>query len=435
MIQPKFWLPVLSFVAGAALPALAADEPAYVPLAKGSVTFNKDIAPLVFTNCTSCHRPGEVAPFTLQSYQDVKKHAKLIARVTADRSMPPWKADEGTEKFHDARLLSAQQIGLIQQWAGEGALEGKAADLPPAPKFESGWQSGTPDVVIEPTESYTLAPEGDDIYRCFVVPSNYTEDRWVSMMEVRPSNRAVVHHVIVYLDTSGQARKKDAADAGPGYTSFGGPGFPPVGTLGGWAPGNLPRRLPQGVGIRLPKGADIVLQVHYHRSGKEEVDRSKIGIYFCDGPVDKELHVLPLASPTLDIPPGAKNYETQASFPSPLDATVLNVSPHMHLLGRNMTVTMTLPDGTEKKFVRVPDWDFNWQTTYTFKEPVKIPAGSTISLVAHYDNSTDNPRNPSNPPRQTTWGEETRDEMCIAFFGFTIDAEHLNVNTTKPADK
>ena len=276
-----------------------------------------------------------------------------------------------------------------------------------------------------------MGAEGDDIYRCFVVPSNFAEDRWVSAMEVRPGNSLVVHHVIVYLDTSGQARKKDAADAGPGYTSFGGPGFTPVGTLGGWAPGNFPRRLPQGIGSRLPKGADIVLQVHYHRSGKEEIDRTKIGLYFCEGPVDKELHILPLAQPDLNIPPGEKNYEAKASFTSPIDATVLSIAPHMHLLARDMTVWATLPDGTKKKLVRVPDWDFNWQTSYVFKEPVKIPAGSTLSLVAHYDNSTDNPRNPSNPPRLTTWGEETRDEMCIAFFGFTLDAEHL----AKPADK
>ncbi len=429
MTYAKFWLAALSLVA--ALPVLAADEPVYVPVAKGSVTFNKQIAPIVFENCSTCHRPGEVAPFTLQSYKDVKKHAKLIARVTGDRSMPPWKADEGKEKFHDARRLSAQEIGLIQQWANDGAPEGKAADLPPAPKFASGWQSGTPDLVVEPSESYTLGAEGEDIYRCFVVPSSFAEDRWVSAMEVRPGNRAVVHHVIVYLDTSGQARKKDAADAGPGYTSFGGPGFTPVGTLGGWAPGNLPRRLPQGVGSRLPKGADIVLQVHYHRSGKEEIDRSKIGLYFCEGPVDKELRILPLAPLILSIPPGEKNHEVKASFPSPIDATVLSIAPHMHLLARDMTVWATLPDGTRKDLVRVPDWDFNWQTTYTFKEPVKIPAGSMISLVAHYDNSTDNPRNPSNPPRLTGWGEETRDEMCIAFFGFTIDAEHL----AKPADK
>ena len=424
MMRLQFWFAALSFCAVAARPVLA-DEPAYVPLPKGSVTFNKDIAPIVYANCSNCHRPNEVAPFTLQSYADVKKHARLIARVTADRSMPPWKADEGAEKFHDARRLSAQQIGLIQQWADDGAPEGKAADAPPSPKFEDGWQAGPPDAVFEPSESYTLAAEGDDIYRCFVVKSNFAEDRWVSAMEVRPGNRLVVHHVIVYLDTNGQARKKDEADAGPGYTSFGGPGFPPAGTLGGWAPGNFPRRLPQGVGIKLPKGADVVLQVHYHRSGKEEVDRSKIGVYFCDAPVDKELHVLPLAQLALNIPPGEKNYEAKVSFPVPLDVTVLHVVPHMHLLGRDMTVTTTLPDGTTKKLVNVPDWDFNWQTTYAFKDPVKIPAGSKVSLVAHYDNSTDNPRNPNNPPRLTKWGEETTDEMCIAFFGFTRDDEHL----------
>jgi hypothetical protein len=400
-------------------------DAASVPVAKGAPTFNKHIAPIVFENCTSCHRPDEVAPFSLMNYQDVKKRAKMIALVTEKRLMPPWKADEGREKFHDARLLSDQQIDTIKQWAAGGAPEGNAADLPPLPKYTSGWQMGQPDAVFEPDEDYSLAAEGEDIYRCFVVPADYKEDRYVSAMEVRPGNRSIVHHVIVYIDTSGKARQKDAADPGPGYTSFGGVGFSAAGTLGGWAPGNLPRRLPPGVGILLPKGADLVFQVHYHRSGKVETDRTKIGVYFAEGPVDKKMHVLPLLSPILRIPPGEKNYEAKASFPVLFDATVLSVMPHMHLLGRDMTVTATLPDGTEKKLVRVPDWDFNWQTTYVLNQPMKLPRGARVSLVAHYDNSTDNPRNPSNPPRLATWGEETTDEMCIAFIAFTADAEHL----------
>ena len=402
-----------------------AAQAGYVPLQKGAVTFNKDIAPIIFENCTSCHRPGEVAPFSLMNYQDVKKRAKLIHLVTETRAMPPWKADEGAEKFHDARRLSEAQIGLIKQWNDEGAIEGKAEDLPPLPKFNSEWTLGQPDAVFEPAEAYPLGAEGEDIYRCFVVPSNTTEDRYVSAMEVRPDNKVAVHHVIVYLDTSGKAREKDAADPAPGYTSFGGPGFNAVGTLGGWAPGNLPRRLPEGVGIHLPKGADIVLQVHYHRTGKPETDRTKIGVYFTEGPVDKQMRVFPLVALPLRIPAGEKNYEAKAALPVPADVTVLGVMPHMHLVARDMTVNATLPDGTKQKMVSVPDWDFNWQTTYYFKEPVKLPAGTWLNLVAHYDNSADNPRNPNNPPKQVTWGEETTDEMCIAFFFYTVNSEHL----------
>lgn len=423
-------LTALAGLRGGALPAGAAnDAPAFVPLTKGAPTFNKDIAPIVYDNCSSCHHPGEVAPFSLMTYQDVQKRAKQIALVTSDHVMPPWKADEGQEKFHDARLLSAGQINTIKQWTDAGTPEGNVADLPAAPKFNSDWHLGEPDAAFEPTASYTLAAEGDDIYRCFVLPTNYDADRWISAMEVRPGNRTVVHHVLVFLDTSGKARQKEqqknAADTQPGYTSGGGPGFMPSGYLGAWAPGNEQRRLPDGIGFRLPKGADIVLQVHYHRSGKAEIDHTKIALYFSQKPVDKEMHVLPLLPFGLNIDAGDKNSEATAQFPALFDATLWHVSPHMHLLGHDMTVSATLPDGTEKKLVTVPDWDFNWQTTYAFQEPVKLPRGSMVKLRAHFDNSTDNPRNPNNPPRPVKWGERTSDEMCIAFLDFTVDSEHL----------
>lgn len=411
--------------------AAAPREVAYLARKAGTLTYNRDIAPIVYRNCVSCHRAGEVAPFALTRYADVKKRARQIAAVTQRRFMPPWKADSHGE-FQDERRLTAEQIGMIGQWAAEGAPEGRAADLPPAPKFTEGWELGPPDVVVEPSESYTLAAEGADVYRCFVVPTQYPEDRYVAAIEVRPGNRAVVHHMIAYLDSSGAARKLDAADAGPGYTSFGGVGFPASGALGGWAPGNQPRRLPAGTGTLLPKGADIVMQVHYHKSGKPETDRTKMGLYFAKGAVDKRLRLLPIAGRPLRIPAGAANHVASANMPIMGDITVLQVTPHMHLLGREMTVTATLPDGTAKPLVRVPDWDFNWQTTYCFQEPLKLPRGSRISLTARYDNSAGNPLNPNNPPREVTWGEQTTDEMCLAFVGYTVDAEQLSKGSTVP---
>jgi hypothetical protein len=372
-------------------------DAAYVPLPKGSVTFNRHIAPIVFTNCSPCHRTGEVAPFALLNYDDTKKRAKQIALVTQSRYMPPWKADEGREKFHDARRLSNQEIGLIQQWARDGAPQGDAKDLPPTPKFSTGWGLGEPDAVFEPANEYSLAAEGDDVYRCFVLPTNYAEDRYLSAYEIRSGNRKIVHHVIAFLDTQGRARKLDEADAGPGYTSFGGVGFNPSGTLGGWAPGISPQRLPQGVGILLPKGADIVLQVHYHKSGKPEIDRTKIGVYFAKEPIDKQLRVAPIANPGIRIPAGNKNYQARASMTSPADISVLQVTPHMHLLGRDIAVNATLPDKSQQKVVRVPDWDFNWQTTYTLRQPIKLPAGSRVEVEAHYDNSEENINNPNTP--------------------------------------
>ncbi len=411
--------------ASRAFPASPKNDEAFVPVAKGSVTW-KHIAPIIYENCSTCHRPGEVAPFSLLSYKDAKKRAMQIAMVTQSRFMPPWKADEGREKFVGAHRLSAREIASIAQWAKDGAPEGKSADAPMAPKFAAGWQNSEPDAVFEATPSaYRIKAEGDDVYRCFVIPTNYAQDRFVSSIEVRPQNRMVVHHVIAYLDTTGEARKRDAADEGPGYTSFGGIGVTPSGTLGGWVPGLSPSIAPQGSGILLPKGADIVLQVHYHPSGKPETDLTKIGLYFSKGEIDKRIRTMMVLNPLLRIPAGEANYQTAATKTVPRDITVLSVTPHMHYLGKEMQVRATLPDGTTQKLVRVPDWDFNWQMIYELKQPAKLPAGTRIDLTARYDNSPDNIANPSSPPQTVTWGEQTRDEMCLAFLSYTVDSEHL----------
>jgi mono/diheme cytochrome c family protein len=388
-------------------------------------TFDKDIAPIVFKNCAVCHRTGEVAPFSLLTYHDVSKRAKQIARVTGGGIMPPWKAEAGFGEFSNDRHLTPQQIAVIQQWVSSGAAEGDAADLPATPKFPEGWTLGTPDVVLEPDEDYTLAAEGGDLYRCFVIPTKLAEDHYISALEVRPGNRKVVHHVIVHFDTTGRARELDALDPGPGYTSFGGVGFKSSGMIGGWAPGNYPSFLPDGIGRFLPKNADLVVQVHYHRSGKVETDRTKVALYFAKGPVDKRIRSRPLAKLALRIPAGDSNYVVHASMPVLFNVTAYRVTPHMHLLGREMKVTATLPDGTLVPLVHVQNWDFNWQTGYDFKTPLRLPAGSRVDLEARYDNSSGNPVNPNNPPRLVTWGEQTTDEMCIAFLSFTLDSEHL----------
>ena len=398
-------------------------------MAQTAPTFDKDIAPIVFKNCAVCHRPGEVAPFSLLTYHDVSKRAKQIGRVTGEGIMPPWKAEAGFGEFSNDRHLTTQEIAIIQQWVESGAAEGDAADLPAMPKFPEGWTLGKPDVILEPDEDYTLAAEGGDLYRCFVIPTKLTEDHYIRAIVVRPGNRKVVHHVIVHFDTTGRARELDAADPGPGYTSFGGVGFRSSGMIGGWAPGNYPSFLPDGIGRFLPKDADLVVQVHYHRSGKVETDRTKVALYFTKGQVDKRIRAFPLAKLALRIPAGDSNYVVHASMPVRFDATVYRVTPHMHLLGRDMKVTATLPDGTLIPLVHVQNWDFNWQTGYDFKTPLHLPAGSRVDLEARFDNSSGNPLNPNNPPRVVTWGEQTTDEMCIVFLGFTIDREHLTKGT------
>lgn len=422
--------PVLYAAVGNLVPQNATHT-ALVPMASSVAyadappTFNKDIAPILFSNCSSCHRPGEVAPFSLLSYEDAKKRARLIADVTAQKLMPPWHADEGREKFRDAHLLTDEQIALFRKWAESGTPQGEPKDLLPLPKFTDGWRTGDPDYIADPGEDYTLAAEGNDVYRCFVVKTNFPEDRYVSSIEVRPGNRKVVHHLIAYLDTSGRAQELDAKDPGPGYTSFGGPGFTPNGALGGWAPGNEAYPTPAGVGWLLPKGASIILQVHYHKSGKAETDRTRMGLHFVNGPVDKRVRWLTVVNPLFRIPPGEEKHTVRAVQMVPVDSTVYAVMPHMHLLGQSADVTATLPDGTTQKLVSVPRWDFNWQQTYAFNEPIKLPAGTRIDLVSTYNNAADNPRNPSDPPRPVTWGEQTTDEMCLAFLLYTPDGEHL----------
>jgi len=412
---------------GGARPAPKAHPKVKAAVAPASVTYAHDIAPILYRNCTVCHRAGEVAPFTLASYADARKRARQIALVTQGRVMPPWKADSHGE-FQDERRLTDGQIALLQTWADKGTPEGKASQEPPVPHFPAGWALGQPDMIVTPPRPYTVEAEGRDVYRCYVIPTDFAEDRYVSAVDVHPGNRAVVHHTLVYVDTGGTARRLEAKsqDGSPGYQEGGGIGFLPAGMLGGWAPGSMARRLPADTGILLPKGADIVLEVHYHKDGKPETDQTQVALYFNQGVVARPMHIFPLANTHLRIPPGDKDYALRASLPVIFDATLLTIFPHMHVLGRRMTVTATLPDGTTKPLIDVPDWDFNWQGFYAYKQPVRLPAGSRVDLVAHYDNSEGNPRNPTSPPKLVAWGEQTTDEMCLCYLGFTVDAEHVH---------
>jgi Copper type II ascorbate-dependent monooxygenase, C-terminal domain len=267
------------------------------------------------------------------------------------------------------------------------------------------------------------------MYRCFPIPTNLPSDTYVSAIDIKPGDRQTVHHVIAYIDTSGDSQKLDDADAGPGYTSFGGPGFSITSlsaTLGGWAPGARPVVLPDDVALSLPANSRVVLQVHYHPHGiKTLPDQTQIGIYFAKKKPNKIVRFLPLINQTFTIPPNDPNYPVSASFSAFLPVHLYLIFPHMHLLGRKMHVNATLPNGSEKCLINIDDWDFNWQGMYGFSEPVAIPTGTKLALDAHYDNSTENWRNPNNPPKPVSWGEQTTDEMCIAFIGFTIDAENL----------
>jgi peroxiredoxin len=400
-----------------------------VAAAHPKVTFTRDVAPILQAKCQSCHRPGEIGPFSLLTYEAARPWAGLIKDYTQRRLMPPWKPAEDFGQFADVRRLTDAQVHTIVEWVNEGTPRGDPKDMPPPRQFAEGWMLGKPDLVLDAGDSYEVTSEGRDVYRNFVLPYVPDKDQWVSAVEVRPDQRAVVHHVILYGDPLGKSVELDAADPGPGYTGSGvGPGFFPAEFLGGWAPGNTPRFAPPGIAIRIPAHSHLVLQVHYHKDGKPHRDRTRVGLHFATGPIDKEARALPIVNMGLQIPPGVARQEIRATAHIPTDVTARVVIPHMHLLGREMKITATLPDGAVKPMVWIKDWDFNWQETYVFKEPMKLPKGSRIDVVAYYDNSTGNPHNPNNPPKLVTWGEQTTDEMCVAFVGVTVDAEHLAAN-------
>ena len=394
----------------------------------GSVTWSKDIVPIVQQHCQGCHRPGDIGPFSLASYDPAYRERQKILRAVERRKMPPWKPVPGFGEFRNVRRLDDRDIVLIRGWIAAGAPEGDPKDLPPPREWPTTWTLGPPDAVIAPESAYEV-PSGDrDLYRCFVIPTSYPEDMYLSAVDFIPGNRQIVHHVLTYLDTSGTAAKLDEADPGLGYTCFGGPGFLPAGGIGGWAPGARPERRPDGVGTLLPAGARVVMQVHYHnRRGVTESDRTQIGLYFSKKTVDKRVRAIPIANRVFTIPAGESRHEVRASYTIPLgrDLHAIGVAPHMHLLGREMKVTATYPDGTVTPLIYIDDWDFHWQGNYTFTKPVPLPGGTRIDVMAVFDNSAANRRNPSSPPRDVRWGEGTADEMCIAFVGVTVDAEQL----------
>ena len=388
------------------------------PVAAGDdtspVTFTKDIAPLLFKHCVTCHRPGEVAPFSLLTYAAANKRAKQLQTVTSERFMPPWKSVAGHDPFVGERRLTAEEIALIARWVKQGAPEGTPEDLPAPPRFPEGWQLGEPDIIVKMPAPYNIPADGPDIYRNFVFALDIPKGKYIKAAEYRPSNRRVVHHALLAVDVTGQARKQqtDPAEGFKGSGNIPGQIFP--GSMGTWTPGRDPLPLPDGLSMPWKPGADLVLQLHLHPSGKPEEEQSSIGLYLTDQPPRRSMVDLLLIDKKIDIPPGERSYHTRDEFTLPIDMETLGVFPHMHLIGKEIKVTAYPPDGEPLSLLRIDDWDFNWQTFYQFAAPVKLAAGTRIVLDATHDNSADNIHNPSQPPERVTWGEETRNEMTVA---------------------
>ncbi len=395
--------------------------PALLAIARAeTVTFNKDIAPVLFENCSSCHRPGEIGPFSLLTYADTKKRARQIARVTEQKIMPPWKPVAGHGEFRDPRVLTTGQIALFRKWLDAGRPEGDPADLPPMPDFPEGWHAGEPDLILKVAKPFTIPAEGPDIYVHFVLPLELTEDRYVVAAQVRPTDRSVAHHGVIMLDGSGKARKLAAEHGGDHYSNFGGPGFAPRGFLPGYAPGmvtRLDKNKNHDVCMTLPEGMDVVLQMHYHPTGKETTDQPQIGIYFTDKKPARNPAIVLMGNNDIDIPAGEKNYSRVDTFKLPVDFEVRDIWGHMHMIGKKIGVKATLPTGEKKDLLLIDDWDFNWQDSYIYKQPFVLPRGTVIRTEWTWDNTADNPRNPNHPPARVVLGEQSTDEMTGLIIG------------------
>jgi mono/diheme cytochrome c family protein len=385
------------------------------------VTYSEHVARIFQDNCQSCHRAGEVAPFGLTSFKKARAYSKEIREQVLARNMPPWKPAHGFGEFQDDTSLSDDEIRLLVKWIDQGAAQGDPAAEPPAPQFPEGWENGEPDLVVSMSEDYSVGPEGEDDYRHFIIRKedlHLPEDMYVSAVDVQPGNRSVVHHVLVYVDRTGRARELDAQDPGYGYTRAGGTGFEIDNSLGGWAPGERVSFQPHGYGKRLARDGDIVLQVHYYRTGRTELDRTKVGFYFSKVERPKAVETRLAINQLFSIPPGERDFPVSATYRLEQDFYVTAVSPHMHQMGTRIKLDAQLPGSkgggaSEIPLIYIKDWDFAWQGSYRFKQLVFLPKGSLVKLSCLFDNLTDRP---------VTWGEKTSDEMAIGFLS-VIKAE------------
>ena len=415
-----------------------------------SATFNKDIAPIIYDKCTSCHRPGQTGPFSLVTYKDIAKRAKTIDAVIDSGYMPPWKPVNHEIEFTNDRRLSKDQKQKLKDWIAAGKPKGEG-DPPAPPKFSDGWTLGKPDVVVEMRDGFEVPATGKDVYRSFVFPLALKEDKWVKAIEYRPTATSAVHHAIFFSDPTGNARKMDGSDGkacieGMGFLALGGDaaqtansgrgGFfrnfrggltqqgasrsnAAIAGLGGYVPGSTPSRLPGDLALPLPAGSDIVMQTHFHPSGKAETEKGKLAIYFGDKEpsqkiVDIQVPALFSLGKGLKVPAGEAHYKIQESYTLPTDIKLISVGAHAHYICRAVTMTAKLPDGKKKDLLKIDDWDLDWQDRYYFKKPIVLPAGTEISTELVYDNSANNPENPNSPPKEIRWGRQSGDEMGSA---------------------
>lgn len=358
------------------------------------VDWRRDVAPLIGAKCAVCHRGGEAAPFALLTHADAARRARTIAAVTAAGLMPPWLPSRMSPPMAGERRLTAREIAVLREWAEAGAPG--SGDSPAPSAAESRIEGET----FRMRTSFSVAAAGRDQYRCFAIPNGQSADRWVDAMAFTPGNRRVVHHALVFADTSGEARKRDRGD---GYECFGVPGFLPSASFGGWTPGMTPIPYPEGVAMRLRRGADIVLQVHYQASGAAETDQSAVTLRFTDRPPTRRLMDVALGSRDIDIPAGARGYRVRDYFTLPVNVEAIGIIPHAHLVCRSMKGVAVLPSGRRVTLIDIPRWDFHWQQNYRYRTPITLPAGTRVEMDFRYDNALG---------RRVQWGPDSSDEMA-----------------------
>lgn len=390
-----------------------------VPAPASAVTFARDVAPLLFRHCVSCHRPGGASRVSLLTYESARARARQIVEMTATRAMPPWQPEPGWGDFKGVRRLGDAEIAVFRRWLDEGLQAGAAGDMPAPPAFSSDWELGPPDLVLT-MPAFALRPDGPDLFRTFVlsIPNGSApKARFVRAWEFRPGNAAVVHHATIQVDATEGSRRFDESDAEPGYEGLIAPSArAPDGFFLDWAPGHGAQTAAPDTAWPLPAGGDFVMMVHLRPSGRLESVQASIGLYLTDEPPAHVPVMLRLTRQDLSIPAGASTYTVSDRYVLPVDVEVHTVQPHAHYLARQMRAVATRADGAPVRLLRIADWDFNWQSVYQYEHPVRLAAGTTLEMSITYDNTEANPRNPHRPPIATGYGQQTSDEMAEMWF-------------------
>jgi hypothetical protein len=403
------------------------------------VTFTKDVAPVLQKNCQGCHRPGEPAPFSMLTYEPARPWAKAMKEAVLLKKMPPWFADPHYGKFANDRSLSQKEIDTLVAWADAGAPQGDPKDLPAPVSFIEGWRIPKPDVVLEMPNAFNVPAAGTIEYQYVVVPTGFTQDRWVQFAEARPGNRALVHHIIAFIrepdskwmkeakpgvpfvpekpkedkDKKAKKHKKDDGDDDGG--AFSGD------AIAGYAPGMYPMQLEPGQAKLIKAGSDIIFQLHYTANGKTGTDQSKVGLVFATEPPKERVFTLGAVNGKFKIPPRDANYQVDSEFELGTQVKLVSMQPHMHLRGKDFEYRVTYPTGEAETLLNVPNYSFSWQLLYQPVKQIVLPKGTKIACTAHFDNSPNNPANPD-PGKEVTWGDQSWDEMMIGFFDVAFDA-------------